>query len=815
MAYFVDVLLPLPIKNTFTYRINNNEALFLQLGMRLSVPFGKNKLVTGIVLKIHKTAPLIYEAKEIDSIIDESPLVIELQLRFWHWIATYYMCQLGEVFKAALPSILLLQGETIIKKKASKQEDTTTISDDEFLLLEALDFKSSLKIEEISKILNKKNVLPIINSLFEKQKITVDEYVQEKYSPKIEKSVVLNPNITEAQLPEILNGLKNAPKQRAVLLHFFNLKTRIEIVKSTELLKEAKATSASLKALVKKEILSLENNQVDRVQFNSTKDSSAITLSDVQHIALEKIKSTFLEKKVCLLHGVTASGKTEIYIKLIEEQLAKEKQVLFLVPEIALSTQLISRLQVYFGDYLVVYHSKYSANERVEAYTTILKNKKKPQLIIGVRSSLFLAFSHLGLIIVDESHEGSYKQYDPAPRYHGRDAAIALGNISNAKVLLGTATPSLETYHNAVNGKYGLVELKKRHKGFLFPEINLIDLKEKQKKRLVKGHFSDTLIKAIEERLLANEQVIIFQNKRGFSSIQECNTCGYIPQCTQCDVSLTYHKHIKQLRCHYCGYQIAEQTICRSCGSDKLSTKGFGTEQVESELKQLFPKATVGRMDQDTTRGKYGHQKIISQFKEKAIDILVGTQMLAKGFDFKNVTLVGVMNADSQLFFPDYRAQERTYQLLSQVAGRAGRSSKKGLVLIQTYNQLHQILQQVTLSDYKNMYKEQLQERKQHHYAPFVRMIRFTLKHRDFNKVNNASDWFAKALKQGFQENVLGPEYPAVARIRNQYNKNIILKVSKSYDLKKVKSFIRKQLTTFESIKTFSGVRIAIHIDHT
>ncbi len=820
MAYFVDVLLPLPLKNTFTYSINEEEARFLQLGMRLSVPFGKNKLVTGIALKIHETAPLIYEAKEIDNIIDDTPLILKSQLQFWHWIANYYMSHLGEVFKTALPSILLLQGETIIKKNKNDDEDEESkaievkISDDEFLLLEALEFKSSLKIEEVSKILNKKNVLPIIKSLFEKQQITVDEYVEEKYKPKIEKSVVLHPNLQEDQLSEVFEQLKNAPKQREVLLQYFNLKPQKPSIKSNELLKEAKATSASLNALIKKEILAFESNQVDRVQFNSSKDSDTISLTEVQQTTLNSIEASFKEKSVCLLHGVTASGKTEIYIKLIENQLAQDKQVLFLVPEIALSAQLIDRLQVYFGDHLVVYHSKYSANERVEAYQRILKNDNKPQLIVGVRSSLFLPYSNLGLIIVDESHESSYKQYDPAPRYHGRDAAIALGNLSKANVLLGTATPAIETYNNALQGKYGFVELKKRHEGFLFPEINLVDLKEKQKKRLMKGHFSDILFEAIDERLVLKEQVIIFQNKRGFSSIQECNTCGYIPQCVHCDVSLTYHKHTKQLRCHYCGYQIAEQKVCRSCGSDKLSTKGFGTEQIEEELKQLFPKASIGRMDQDTTRGKYGHQKIINRFKEGEIDILVGTQMLAKGFDFENVTLVGVMSADSQLYFPDYRAQERTYQLLSQVAGRAGRSTKKGLVLIQSYNRLHQILQQVSISDYQSMFKEQLQERKQHKYAPFVRMVRFTLKHRDFNKVNEASDWFAKALRQGFHENVLGPEYPAIARIRNQYNKNVLLKIPLSYDLKKVKSFIRKQQASFESIKTFSGVRLAIHIDH-
>jgi len=814
MAYYIDVLLPIPLKNTFTYTINSEEASFLEIGMRVSVPFGKRKLYAAIVVRIHNEAPELYDAKDIDCILDEKPTVLKSQLQLWQWMASYYMCTHGELLKAALPSSLLLEGETIITKHQNFDEvEALNLNDDEYLVYEALQFKSSLKIEELAKILGKKTVLPVAYRMLEKKIVSLEEHIVEQYKPKLKKWVKLHPSIVKTKLPEVLDSLKNAPKQRDILLQFFTLTAAAENTESSQLITAAKATKASLNALVKKNILEVFTKKVDRVDFSKDQKNDLHQLNPYQIQAFEEIKKVFSQKNVCLLHGVTSSGKTEIYSKLIDSVIKKNKQALLLVPEISLTTQLIERLKLVFGNYLVVYHSRYSSNERVEAWQKIINSTDSPLLIIGVRSSIFLPFQNLDLIIVDEEHELTYKQFDPAPRYHARDTAIVLAHSFKAKVLLGTATPSIESYTNVIKNKYGLVELKKRHKNILMPNIELVDLKKKYNKRLMKGHFSDQLIEAIEEAVYLKEQVILFQNRRGFSSIQDCLTCGYIPQCTQCDVSLTYHKHTKQLRCHYCGYQIAEQVICRSCESTNLSTKGFGTEQVEAELKELFPKLSIGRMDQDTTRGKYGHQKILNQFQNKEFDILVGTQMLAKGLDFKNVNLVGVMNADRHLNFPDYRAHENTYQLLSQIAGRAGRFEKRGKVLIQTFNPLHQILQQVSVNNYEAMYKEEIQERKQYFYPPFCRLIKFTVKHKDYNKVNNASDWLAKTFNNSFSPNVLGPEFPHIARVRNQYNKNILLKTPLKQNLPKTKMYISKVLKTFSSIKQYSGVRIIVNVD--
>ncbi len=814
MPHFIDVLLPIPVKNTFTYKVNSAEANYIQIGMRVSVPFGKRKLYAAIVINIHTTPPEIYEAKEIDCLLEDTPSILKSQLQLWQWMSKYYMCTHGELLKAAVPSALLLEGETVITKTENFETiETSSLKDDEYLIYEALQFKSSLRIEELSKITGKKTVLPVAYRLLEKKIITINEHIVEVYKPKLKKWIRLHPSVKESKLPEILNSLKNAPKQRDILLQYFTLKASKDFIDSSDLINAAKASQASITSLIKKNILQSFQEKVDRVDFSEDQQSSLHKLNIHQKKALEEIKKNFESKKVCLLHGVTSSGKTEIYNKLIEQVITKKKQVLFLIPEISLTTQLIERLKIIFGNHLVVYHSRYSANERVEAWQRILRSSNSPLLIIGVRSSIFLPFQNLDLIIIDEEHEQTYKQLDPAPRYHARDSAIVLAHIFGAKVLLGTATPSLETYTNASNGKYGLVVLNKRHNNILLPDIELIDLQKKHRKRLMKGHFSDRLIEGIQESLVGKEQIILFQNRRGFSPIQNCLTCGYVPQCTQCDVSLTYHKYTKQLRCHYCGYQIAEQTICRSCESSQLSTKGFGTEQVQLELKELFPKAKIGRMDQDTTRGKYGHQKILSQFENKEFDVLIGTQMIAKGLDFKHVGLVGVMNADSLLNFPDYRSHETTYQLLSQISGRAGRHFKRGKVFIQTYNPFHQILQQVSMHNYTAMYNDQMQERKQHIYPPFCKLIKFIIRHKDYNKVNEASEWLAKSLKNAFKENVLGPEFPNISRIRNQYNKHILLKILPNQNLAKTKEHVSKILKTFSSIKNYSGVRVIVNVD--
>ncbi|MBT8178113.1 MAG: primosomal protein N', partial [Eudoraea sp.] len=537
------------------------------------------------------------------------------------------------------------------------------------------------------------------------------------------------------------------------------------------------------------------------------------SLNEYQETALHSIRENFKQDKVMLLHGVTSSGKTELYVNLVEEELKKGKQVLYLLPEIALTTQLIVRLQKYFGQQLSVYHSRYNPQERVEVWNNVLRKHSKAQLVVGARSALFLPYQELGLVIIDEEHETSYKQFDPAPRYHARDAAVVLGKLHGSKVLLGSATPSLESYHNAQTGKYGYARITRRYGNVLMPEIELVDIKDKIRRKRMQGHFSDRLVTEIAETLAEKEQVILFQNRRGYAPVLECKTCGHTPQCPNCDVSLTYHRQRNQLRCHYCGHHTPLHTSCEACGSFTLDTKGFGTEQVEQELKELFPEASVGRMDLDTTRGKHAYQNIISAFEDQKIDILVGTQMVTKGLDFRHVNLVGIMNADALLNFPDFRAHERSFQLLTQVAGRAGRTQKRGKVIIQTYNPFHQILKQVSTGDYEGMYKEQCYEREQFQYPPYYRIIKITLKHKDFSKLNEASAWFGQALRSAFQFPILGPEFPPIARIRNQYLKNILVKIPREYSLTKTKNGIKRIERSFNAIAQYRGVRIIYNVD--
>ena len=812
MPNFIEVILPIPIQKTFTYSVTEEEANFLQIGMRVAVPFGKSKMYSALVLNIHQTRPTLYEAKEIHQILDETPLVNKQQLQHWQWISEYYMCSLGDVYRASLPSAFLLESETIINKNQSFI-DTTILKDDEFLIFEALEHQSHLTIHQVADILGKKKVMPIVNELLKKSAITIKEEIYEQYKPKLVKYVRLHPDYnSDDSLEKLLEQLSRAKKQRETVLTFFQLSTLNKPIKAKFLEESAGVSSSILKSLVDKNIFEFYHIQTDRIQFKGATNSLK-TLNEFQEKALSEIKEIFTKKEVILLHGITSSGKTEVYTKLIQEVLDQGKQVLFLLPEIALTTQIITRLQFYFGDQISVFHSKYSMNERVEVWNNLLENKTKTQIILGARSSIFLPFSNLGLIIVDEEHETSYKQFEPSPRYNARDAAVILGKIHNAKVLLGSATPSLESFFNSQQKKYGFVELNRRYGNVLLPKIELIDAKEKHRKKEMKGHFSDRLLKLIQEALNEKEQVILFQNRRGFSPVVECTTCGVSPQCPNCDVSLTYHKFKHELRCHYCNYQRAMPNNCDACGSNSLDHKGFGTEQIELELRALFPDHTIGRMDLDTTRGKHGYQKIIGAFEAREIDVLVGTQMLSKGLDFDNVSLVGIINADSMLNFPDFRAHERAYQMMVQVSGRAGRNKKQGNVAIQTFNPYHQILQQVAATNYTEMYNEQLQERWQYKYPPYYRLIKITLKHRDYNNVDNGINWLAKALQNSFGEFVLGPTAPAVSRIRNQYIKNIVIKIPPKQSLVGTKKQLQKIKNTFEAVSMFRAIRFIIDID--
>lgn len=817
MAHFINVVLPIRLEQNFTYAITEAEAVVLRPGVRVSVPFGKSKIYTGIVLEVHQRAPEVYEAKDIHQILDDNPIVTAIQLKHWQWIADYYMCTLGEVVRSALPSAFLLESETLVLRNTETEVDEQALKDDEFLVFEALQHQAVLKVHEVAAIVDRKNVLPILNRLLEKNVIKLKEQVFEQYKPKLVQYVRLGMAYTEDEaLEALLESLTRAPKQSQVVLALFQLQAKSKKpIPVTELEQESQSSKTVLKALVDKEILEFYSIRTDRVVYQGDTPISAVkALNEYQELALQDIQTAFSQDKVTLLKGVTSSGKTEVYVKLIQACLAKKQQVLYLLPEIALTTQLISRLQEYFGEQVAVYHSKYNVQERVEVWRNVLQAKEKAQVVIGARSALFLPFSNLGLLIIDEEHESSFKQFDPAPRYHARDAAIVLGSLHKANTLLGSATPSVESYHNAKTGKYGYAEIAKRYGNVLMPDMELVDLKEAFRKRRMKGHFTERLLEEMHEALTAGEQIILFQNRRGYAPVIECITCGHAPQCSNCDVSLTYHQHRKQLRCHYCGYHAGIPEACAACGGPDLDTKGFGTEQIEQEVIKLFPDAKVDRMDLDTTRGKYAYEKLITRFEQQQLDILIGTQMLTKGLDFRNVSLVGVMNADALLNFPDYRAHERSYQLLTQVAGRAGRTKKRGKVIIQTYNPYHQIVKQVTTSAYDAMYAEQLYEREQFHYPPTNKIIKITFKHKNYNTLNEAADWFGTALRSAYKGTVLGPEYPPVARIRNQYLKHLLVKMHKNTSAARTKQYIKRIEKSFSAIATYRSVRVVYNVDH-
>ncbi len=816
MAYFVEVVLPLPLPKTFTYKVSETEFAFIQLGMRIAVPFGKSKIYTALAIELHQKPPSLYEAKEIHQILDTQPIVNQIQIEHWQWISKYYLCSIGDVYRGAIPSALLLESETVLSQKADFDIDNVALSDDEYLVYEAFKTQPTLTLNEVMKILNKKNVFPVIQKLLDKNVLKLQEEVTENYKPKLVRYIRLSPEyLTNDGLAILLEKLKNAEKQKQVLLHYFKLAAadKSKPISVKKVLDTASISQAVLKAIIDKGIFEEYTLQQDRITFSGVASKKELQLSEAQTIAQNEIVKHFQSQNVCLLHGITASGKTEVYIQTIATFIQKGSQVLFLVPEIALTTQLVSRLRTFFGNKVAVFHSKYNNNERVEVWMQVMQQSEKAQIVIGTRSALFLPFLNLGLIIIDEEHEQTFKQVDPAPRYHARDTAIVLANLCKAKVLLGSATPSIETYYNTQINKYALVNLNKRFGNVTLPEIELVNLKEAYFKKQMSGHFSDTLLEEINRVLANGEQVILFQNRRGFAPVIECMTCGHVPQCPQCDVSLTFHKFKNQLRCHYCGYAMAKPTNCHSCSSVELLTKGFGTEQIQQELIELLPNAKIGRMDQDTTRGKFGFEKIIDSFKNRELDILVGTQMLAKGLDFDNVTLVGIMNADNMLYHPDFRAFERSFQMMTQVAGRAGRAEKKGKVIVQTYNPNHTTIQQVTHSDFLGMYEEQLYDRKIYKYPPYFRLIKLTLKHKDFEKLKEGSMWLYTMLLQNLNVPVLGPEEPPISRIRNEYIRTILIKIPQNQPLQGVKEALLKMLNSFDTVSQFRSIKVTLNVD--
>ena len=815
-VFFIDVILPLSLERNFTYAITKAEVDFIKRGVRVAVPFGKNKVYTGIVYNIHNNAPTAYDAKSIHSILDEFPVVNQYQFKLWEWMSGYYLCSMGEIMRAAMPNAFLLESETIISLNPSVEFEVNSLKDDEYLVFEALQQQSSLKVDEINAIIDRKNSFPVLKRLLDHKVIALEQELSEKYKPKLIRCVRLHPNYQhDSALQELVETLKSASKQREIVLSYFNLATATKQIKVSDLMTKSNATSTQITILIDKEVFEEYHYQTDRIQFQDSEDDASIELNSYQKTALKEIDGLFEAQNIVLLHGVTSSGKTEIYVKKIESILAEGKQALYLVPEIALTSQLVQRLQKYFGNQIAVYHSRYSQNERVEVWNHVLNQSENARVVIGARSSVFLPFCNLGLIIIDEEHEQSYKQFDPSPRYHARDTAIVLAALFKSKTLLGSATPSLESFYNATKeNKYGYVALNKRFNNVLMPEIELVDLTDKHKRKRMTGHFSDRLITEIKETLEVGSQVILFQNRRGYSPVVSCNTCGHTPECPNCDVSLTFHQYKNQLRCHYCSHTMAMQQFCGACGGVEIDSKGFGTEQIQEEIELLFPDAKVARMDLDTTRGKYSYDRIIASFENKEVDILVGTQMVTKGLDFRHVKLVGVLNADQLINFPDFRAHERSFQLLQQVAGRAGRTDTRGKVIIQTYNPYHTILQQVSINDYDSMFVEQLEDRRVYKYPPYCRIIKLTVKHKDYNKVNEGAEWLATSLRHVFNANVLGPEFPVVSRIRNQYHKNILLKIPQNQSLVKTKSVLQKIKLSFSSTRDFRAVRLLINVDN-
>ena len=814
---YVDVVVPLPVSGTFTYVVPSTMDESVRIGMRVVVPFGNKKLYTGIITFIHTLKPTLYEAKEILSLLDTEPVLRRPQYKFWEWISEYYMAHIGEVYQAAVPSGLKLESETEVCINPDF-EAATLLSEKEQRLLDVLSAGKPLTIAEINKVCASQDVMPTVKRLLDKGAVEVNEYLAAKFRMKFESCVRLTEAyLSEDQLKSLFDVLSKAPKQLELLMRYIELsnclrkKDTVEVFKK-DLLNKSGISPAVLSAMIEKGIFEISKKEIGRLDSLSLDTVAAYVLNDFQKKALSEIEKQFIEKQVVLLHGVTSSGKTELYTHLINKVLASGRQVLYLVPEIALTTQLTTRLKRVFGNKLGVYHSKFSDSERVEIWNNVLHNQSY-EVILGVRSSIFLPFRHLGLVIVDEEHEPSFKQYDPAPRYHARNAAIVLASMHGAKTLLGTATPSIESYFNAQTGKYGLVELHQRHEAMQLPEIEVVDMKEAYRKKQHEGHFSDVLIEKIALALQNKEQIILFQNRRGYAPFVECKACAYIPKCKNCDVSLTLHVAFNNLSCHYCGYTERLPEPCPVCRTPGLSSKGFGTEKIEEEIKVIFPAARVQRMDMDTTRSKKSYEKIIADVENEKIDILIGTQMVTKGLDFQKVSLVGILNADNLLNFPDFRAHERAFQLMGQVSGRAGRKFKRGLVVIQTSTPDHPVITQVLHHDYQAMYQLQSAERQQFKYPPFYRMIQITMKHRDAAVITRAAKEMTREMKAVFGPRVLGPVTPPISRIQNLFIRQILFKLETEASLKTAKAYLQDIMLRMLSKQEFKSVRISFDVD--
>jgi primosomal protein N' (replication factor Y) len=842
---YADVIIPLALPRNYTWSVPEKWMGQVREGCRVEVEL-RNKKYAGIVRRLHDEKPAAFEPKAIGNLLDNEPILHPAQLKLWEWIAGYYLCSEGEVMAAALPAHFRLNSETILVFNEETGDDFTHLDNDEFVVAEALHIKKELKLTEVQQLLDSTHVYPVIKRLIEKKVCFVWESLKETYTAKTENYVTLNPDYNnEDKLADLLNNWGRAAKQQELLLAYLHLSRTEGSVTRPELLKKSGASDAQLKGLVEKNILRIEKRQVDRIKYLPMEVQIDFQLTPAQQTAYDEISQAFQHKSVCLLHGVTSSGKTQVYIRQMEEAIRRGKQVLYLLPEIALTSQIIRRLQKHFGGLIGIYHSKFSQNERLEIWNKIRTGELK--IILGARSAIFLPFRDLGLIVADEEHDPSYKQQEPAPRYHARDAAIYYASLFGARVLLGSATPSVETYYNAVSGKYALVELLERYGQVKLPDITVVDtkalrfvkktapvqqpyrgadwLRDKEEVKAPeepqtgsrdngKPILSPALHASIEQSLAAGRQVILFQNRRGYSPYQVCEVCGWIPQCRNCDVSLNFHKLTNKLHCHYCGTVYPPVNTCAACGNHKFVQRNFGTERIEEYLEEVFPKARVARMDIDSVRGKTAHDSLIQQFEQQRIDILVGTQMVVKGLDFDNVSLVGILDGDSILNFADFRVNERAFQLMEQVSGRAGRRDGHGSVLIQVANTANPVLGYVQAHDYKLFFQHEIAARQQFGYPPYTRVIQVTFRHRDKEVVQSAASFFANNMKKDFGPYLVGPAEPVIGRIRNQYLMELMLKLPKDgHTINFAKHVIQQQTAIVQNSQKWKSVVIIPDVD--
>lgn len=818
---FADVVLPVPIPNFFTYRIPFDLNDQVQIGARVVVQFGSKKILTGIIGKLHENAPTVYEARYILELLDDRSILAPQQLSFFSWIAEYYMCTIGEVYNMALPSGLKLSSESRIQLNPSfkADEEEFEFTDQENLVVSTLRNDKTMNYTELGSLLQTSNLNPILKSLIKKNTILIFEEVKERYKPKIEKRIKLHQRfiLDKSKLESLFSELEKSPKQLDIVLKYLQ---KVPVYQNPKLnekgilknaVEQAGLSTSSLNTLIKKTVF--EEFEITISRFEPVEETLSIPeLTEDQEAAYNDILEKFETKETVLLHGITGSGKTNIYLKLIHNAIESGSQVLYLLPEIALTTQIVSRLAQVFGKRMGVYHSRFSSNERVEVWEGVLNNEL--DIIVGVRSSIFLPFSHLGLVIVDEEHENSYKQFDPAPRYHARDLALVLARHHQAKTLLGSATPSIESFFNAKNEKYGLVQLFKRFGEAQLPHFKLVDLKAEKKKRLMQGDVSSVLMEHLGTNLKSKEQSIVFQNRRGYAPYLNCEECAWIPKCINCAVSLTYHQFNHELRCHYCGYREKPPGSCPACGSTKIKTVGFGTEKLEEDLKALLPEARIQRMDLDTTRKKYSYQSIIEEFEKGSIDILVGTQMISKGLDFEKVSLVGIFDVDRIIHFPDFRSYERAFQLITQVSGRAGRRDKTGTVVIQTSNPQQEVLKDIISNNYENLYYKEINERLRFLYPPFVRLIKLVIKNENKELAFKTAYALKEALQNQMDHQVLGPQEPLISKIRNKYLVAVLIKIERNKgSLSNVKNLIKQVTEATLKDKILRSSRVIFDVD--